>query len=126
MRKQDISFLLLFLMLITPIASAFEHCAGMDTSGHSSVSQKNSVLSSAGDTVQLEHKTMLNELQNNQTNIDCHNSNSCTFHVCGVYSITSSSPIINAVSPSCYSSFEYASFDSTVSSSDLRPPIFTL
>ena len=126
MRKQDISILLLFLMLITPIASAFEHCAGMEMSEHSSVSQKDSVLSSAGDTVQLEHKKMLNKSQNNLTDMDCQNSSSCTFHVCGTHSITSTAHIINIASSSVYSVFEYTSHYSTVLFPNLRPPIFIL
>ena len=126
MRKQDISILLLFLMLITPIASAFEHCAGMDMSKHSSVSQKNSVLSSDGGTVQLEHKKMLNKSQNNQTDMDCHNSNACTFHICGTHSITSTAPIINVASSFYYLGFEYTSHTTTFLSSVLRPPISIL
>ena len=113
-------------MLITPIASAFEHCVGMDMSEHSSISQKDSVLSSAGDTVQLEHKKMLNKSQNNQTDMDCHNSNACTFHVCGTHSITSTAPIINIASSFYYLRFEYTSHTSTVLSSVLRPPIYIL
>ena len=126
MRKQDISILLLFLMLVTPIASAFKHCVGMDMSMHSSVSQNYTVLLSADNGAQPEHKKMLHMSQNNQTDMDCHNNNACTFHVCGTHSITSTAPIINIASSSYYSIFEYASHYSTVSFLNLRPPIFIL
>ena len=114
------------MMLITPIASAFDHCAGMDMSGHLSESQNFSVILSIDGANPLDHKKMLKASQNNQTDMDCHSSSSCTVHVCGGYGITSSAPTVNTVTSSYYSIFEYTSPYNIVLSSDLRPPIFIL
>ncbi len=126
MKKQGIPILLILIMLITPIASAFDHCAGMDMSSHFSETQSFSVALSADDTIPLDHQKMPKGSQNSQTDIDCHTSGSCTIHICGGYGITSSAPTIDIVVSSYYSIFEYTSPYSTVLSSDLRPPIFIL
>jgi len=114
------------MMLITPIDSAFDHCAGMDMSGHLSDSHLSSVTLSTDDAMPLGHKKMLTGFQNNQADMDCHTSGSCTVHICGGYGITSSAPTINTVISSTYSIFEYTSPYSTFLSAELRPPIFIL
>ncbi|BCG63416.1 MAG: hypothetical protein methR_P1126 [Methyloprofundus sp.] len=121
MKKQSQSILLILMMLITPIASAFEHCAGMDMS-HDSVSQKMSMDAVSS----LEHQKMLNGSQHNQMNIDCHSSGSCALHVCGAYAVSTSVPTLNLVTMSNYSIFEDTSLYSAVLTSDLRPPITIL
>ena len=120
MKKQGFPILLILMMLITPIASAFDHCAGMD------MSESQSFFMSADDTISLDHQKMLKESQNKKTDMDCHNSGNCTVHICGGYGLTSSAPTINTVTSPNYSNFEYTPPYSTVLSSELRPPISIL
>ncbi len=127
MKKSDLSILLILMMLITPIASAFDHCAGMDMSGHLSDNHLSSVTLSTDDAMHLGHKKMLTGVvQNDQVDMDCHTSGSCTIHVCGGYGMTSSAPTLNTVSSPYYSFFEYTSPYNTVLPSELRPPIVIL
>ena len=126
MKKQGLPILLIFLMLITPIDSAFDHCAGMNMSAHLSEIQSISVTLSADDAIPLDHKKMIKGLLSNSANMDCQTSDNCTVHVCGGYGITSSIPTINTVPSSYYSVFEYSSPYTTDLSPDLRPPIFIL
>jgi len=126
MKKQGIPIILILMMLITPIASAFEHCAGMDMSGHLSESQSFSMAQSVDDINHSDHKKIFKESQNKKTDRDCHNSGSCAVHICGGYGLTSSVQTINTVTSHYYSIFEYASPYSLVLSSDLKPPISIL
>lgn len=129
MKKQGLPNLLILIMLITLIASAFDHCAGMDMSGHFSETHSFSVTPSADaaeNTIPLDHQKMSKGSQSSQTDMDCHTSGSCTIHICGGYGITSSAPTINIVSSSYYSGFVYTPPYSTVLSSELRPPISIL
>ncbi len=126
MKKQGFPVLLIMMMLITPIASAFDHCVGMDMSGHLSENQIFSVTQSVDDAIHLDHQKILKGSQNNQTDIDCHTTGSCTVHVCGAYGITSSMPTINTIDSSYYSVFEYTPPYSTVLVPDLKPPISIL
>ena len=98
------------MMLVTPIASAFDHCSGMDMMSHFSESQTE----------------ILNGDNSNPVNMDCQASNSCTFHTCGAYVITSSVSTIDTVISLNYSHFEYFSPYNTVLSPDLKPPIIVL
>ena len=125
MKKQGLPILLILMMLITPIASAFEHCAGMDMSESQSLFISPSA-DATDDTIPLDHQKMLKESQNKQTDMDCHSSGNCAVHICGGYGIPSSAPTINTVTSSYYSNFEYTSPYSTFLSSKLRPPISIL
>jgi len=125
MKKQGLPILLILMMLITPIASAFEHCAGMDMSESQSLFISPSA-DATDDTIPLDHHKMLKESQNKQTDMDCHSSGSCVVHICGGYGITSSAPTINTVTSFYFSSFVYTSLYSTVLPSELRPPISIL
>ena len=125
MKKQSLSFLLILMMLITPIASAFEHCAGMDMS-HDSASQNFSIAQSIDDANSLEHQKMLSASQHKQINTDCHSNGSCTLHICGAYALNTSASTLNLATASNYSIFEDTSLHSTVLTSDLRPPISIL
>jgi len=119
MNKQGLPILLILMMLITPIASAFDHCAGIDMSGQLSESQNISVTQSVDGAQSLGHNT-LKVLQNHQTDRDCHSS--CTVHICGGDGIMSSIPTINTVTAPSYSIYEYVSPYDTPLSSDLKPP----
>ena len=126
MKKQRLSILLIFMMLMMPIASAFEHCAGMDRLGHVSASQNFSAAHSIDAANSLEHQKMLNSSQHNQMDVGCHSSGSCTLHVCGAYAMSTSVAVFNIVTASNYSISEYTSLYSAVLTSVLRPPISIL
>ncbi|MCF6252313.1 MAG: hypothetical protein L3J75_13760 [Methylococcaceae bacterium] len=122
MKKQGIPILLIIMMLITPVAEAFDHCAGMGLSGYLSAT-----LSSESEyAAHSEHQKMYKESLNSQTDMDCNSDSDCTFHFCGGYGITSSISSVKTVPFSYYSVFEYVSPYSTALSPDLRPPIFVL
>jgi hypothetical protein len=125
MKKQSLSLFLILMLLMMPIASAFEHCAGMDMS-HESSSHKMSIAPSMDALSSLEHQNMLNESQAKQMDVDCHSSGSCTLHVCGAYAMSTSIPTLNLATVSCYSIFEDTSLYSAVLTSELRPPITIL
>ncbi len=119
MKRQSLPILLILMMLITPIASAFEHCTG--SSDHLSVSH---LLSDGADAdadeeiTSLSHKKILTV----SVDMDCQSSSNCTTHVCGACDIPSSMPTINTVISSYYATFEYVASYDTVLSPDLRPP----
>ena len=114
------------MMLVTPISLAFDHCSGMDMMAHLSVSQSLTVTVSINDETPINQKRMLNNHNTNPADIDCQASNSCTFHTCGGYGITSSASTIDTVISLYYSHFEYLLPYDTDLSPDLKPPIMVL
>lgn len=110
------------MMLIMPVTSAFEHCAGMDMS-QLSTNQSFSITQSIDAANSLEQQKMLNE---SPMNTDCHSSGSCTLHACGAYAISASTPTLHIVTTSDYSIVQHTSHYSAVLTSDLRPPISIL
>ena len=114
------------MMLITPIASAFDHCSGMDMSGHLSESQSLTVTVPIEDGALLKPKGMLNGDNAKPAELDCQTSNNCTFHACGGYAITSSVSTFDTVISLYHSHFEYFPPYDTDLSPDLRPPIIVL
>ena len=126
MANPNISIVLIIMMLISPIASAFDHCSGMDMSGYFSENQSLTVFMKASDTELLSHNKTLKELSCIQADMSCHISSSCTFHACSGYVITPSVPTVSTVISLYYSGFEYLPPYSTVLFPDLRPPILIL
>jgi hypothetical protein len=124
MKKQITPILLILMMLVTPIASAFDHCSGMDMSSHLLENQSFS-MSSMGKGSLID-KEIVKVNPSNKADMDCHSNNSCTFHACGGYGIISSSLTINTKPSWYYSDFEYISPRSNISPSLLRPPIANL
>jgi len=124
MKKQITPILLILMMLVTPIASAFDHCSGMDMSNHLLENQNFSMSTMEKDSLMGEK--IVKENPNNKVDMDCHSNNSCTFHACGGYGIISSSSTINENTSWYYSDFEYISPYSNISPSLLRPPIANL
>ena len=112
------------MMLVTPIVSAFGHCSGMDMAGHLLENQSFSM--STMDESSLTDKEIAKEYQSNKVDMDCHSSNSCTFHACSGHGIISSSSTINTNPSLLYSDFESLSPHSNVFPSLLRPPITSL
>jgi len=117
MTQRSQSILLILMMLITPITSAFDHCIGMDMSIHLSGIQNTAGQFSTHDTSVVDHETMLK----NSLDSD-HNDANCTVHICGAYDIPSSPAIIKIVSLSYYINIEYSSPYGIVLSPDLKPP----
>ena len=124
MKKQTIPILLILMMLVTPIVSAFDHCSGMDMSNHLLENQSFSM--STMHKSSLTGKEIVKGNPSNKFDSDCHSNNSCTFHACGGYGIISSRSTINTNSSLYYLDFEYISPYSNISSSLLRPPIASL
>jgi len=123
MFRQRISILLILMMAITPIASAFSQCAGMMLSGHHIMSN----LVSSGNDINSNYLQIDQKNPQHQTDdMHCHVSGSCSFHACGGDGIVASVSSIDTMVSTSYSGFEYSSFDNTVLSPDLRPPIFIL
>ena len=117
MTKQDLSILLVLMMLITPIASAFDHCSGMNMSGSESQSLTVSMFAD-----EANSSVRSKMLMGHQTKMDCDSRCSCMLHVCGSYGITSLASTINFMASSGYSIVEYPSQYSIVLAPDLRPP----
>jgi hypothetical protein len=125
--KQGLSFFLILIILIAPIASALEICSSMDMSVHLSDSQNLTTIISPAENIRfLDHKKMLKDQHDNQIELDCHASNNCTLHACGGYGITSTPLTVHTVISSYYSNYEYSSPYNTTLSTDLRPPILYL
>jgi len=116
MKPQGFSILLILMMLITPIASAFEHCANMDMSDRLSASP--SVALSSPDNSVLNHQQMFK----GQKEIDCQNSSGCTTHACSSFGILSTALNFNIALSFYYSNTEYPSLYSTEILPALRPP----
>ena len=112
------------MMLVTPIASAFDHCSGMDMSNH--LLENKSFSMSTMEKSSLAGKKIVKENPSNNADMDCYSNNSCTFHACGGYGIISSSSTINTNTSWYYSDLEYISSHSNILSSFLRPPIVSL
>ena len=110
-------------MIIAPIASAFEHCAGMvmpeDTSGKPGL-----VMVMSADEFSPMHHDNLSDSQ--QVDMDCHASSSCTLHVCGGCGIISSEAVFHLPSSATYSYHDFLPHYQTTLDLDLRPPISIL
>jgi hypothetical protein len=125
MTKQHLSILLILMMVITPVASAFNHCL--------SVSMHEDIIDSHQMTVPVlvdkvttsKHKDMIKK-QDKAGGL-CHTSNNCAFHVCGGFGINSSISSFNAIVAN-YSFFtpHYSPLYSTALSTEIKPPILTL
>jgi len=120
MKNRRFAILLIIMMLITPVASAFSHCAGMSMHGHAS---ENLNLSVAASFSQLQH---FQDHEQNRSDKLCHASGSCTFHVCGGCGITSSTINSNFYYPAIFSGFEVSSPSSQYFPPAIRPPILII
>ncbi len=123
MTKQVLTFLLIFTMVIAPIASAFEHCAGMDMSEQTPDNQSMTIALSVDDTESSSHESMLN---GQLADMDCHASSHCTFHVCGDAGVISSATSIYLQGTAYYSNIASIPPYGIALPLDLRPPISIL
>lgn len=123
MTNQRLSVLLIVLMVITPVASAFSHCTAMVEAGHFSESQ-GPVVPTDG-TVASHHQDGDHASHNNQSD-SCHAGSGCTLHVCGGYAMTSSASTFAVTAANRFATVLHASPVSTTLSPDIKPPIALL
>ena len=125
MLRKRFSILIILMMVITPVASAFSHCSGMDMLGDLSESQRMTVTVVVDNATPLNHKDLVEG--QNQADMQCHTSNNCAFHVCGGFGMTSSTSSFNAIAASySYLTSLYSPLYSTALSAEIKPPILTL
>ena len=126
MKRQRFSVFLILMMVITPIASAFEHCSGMSMRGHLSESQSLIVAGIIDNTSTSKHQEAGQGLYQNQAEMHCDSSGNCTFHVCGGCGIAASTLFSDFFASYSYSSSESILPYSTTFSPEIRPPILIL
>lgn len=132
MASQRCSFLLILIMVITPVTSAFGYYSGMvsqlsaEPSFEPSFEQAIAVADMANDTGNAATQNSDQCHQHNKVKTACHANSSCSFHVCGDGGITAAFLFVQA-----YSSYRYGLLEKSTSSSfsfspDIRPPISSL
>jgi hypothetical protein len=123
MTKKHFSLLLIILMLISPIASAFDHCSGMAMRGHFSASQS-LLVAGVDDNASTSKKLDAGQRHDqNQAEKHCHSSANCTFHVCSGCGIAASALFSGFIPSYSYSSFSTLLRYSTFFAPEIRPPI---
>ena len=128
MTSQRFLFLLILIMVITPVTSAFGYYSGMASqlSAEPSFEQGIAVADMANDKVDAATQNSDQCHQHNKVKTPCHASSSCSFHVCGDGGITAAFLFVQA-----YGSYRYRLLEKSTSSSfsfspDIRPPISSL
>ena len=128
MIKKRFLILLMLMMVITPVTSAFGYYSGMASqlSAEPSFEQGIAVTDMANDTGDAATQNSDQCHQHNKVKTACHASSSCSFHVCGDGGITAAFLFLLA-----YSSYRYRHLEKSTSSSlsfspDIRPPISSL
>jgi hypothetical protein len=128
MIKKRFSILLILMMVITPVTSAFGYYSGMASqlSAEPSFEQGIAVADMANDTGDAATQNSDQCHQHNKVKTACHANSSCSFHVCGDGGITAAFLFLLA-----YSSYRYRHLEKSTSSSlsfspDIRPPISSL
>jgi hypothetical protein len=128
MIKKRFSILLILLMVITPVTSAFGYYSGMASqlSAEPSFEQAIAVTDMANDTGDAATQNSDPCHQHNKVKTVCHASSSCSFHVCGDGGITAAFLFVQV-----YGSYRYGLLEKSTSSSfsfspDIRPPISSL
>lgn len=116
MIKQLSSIFLILTLLITPVASAFSHCSGMDMS----VKQHLSVMLDSAPSQPVVLHT------NQDSELDCQTTNNCSFHQCSSIGIAPNDLIIHSLASFTAIIFTSALPSNTPPSSLLRPPITKL
>ncbi len=125
MTNQRFSILLIVMMVITPVASAFSHCTAMVEPGHFTESQSATVTVLADDAVASQHQDADQHYHQMQSD-SCHAGSGCTLHVCGGYGMTQSASTFAVTAANCFTIIEHASPESTILSPDIKPPIAIL
>jgi len=125
MTSQRFSFLLILIMVITPVTSAFGYYSGM-AKNQLSIEQGIAVADMANDTGDAATQNSDQCHQHNKVKTACRASSSCSFHVCGDGGITAAFLFLQV-----YGSYRYGHTKKSTSSSlsfspDIRPPISSL
>ncbi len=128
MIKRRISISLILLMLITPIVSAFEHCAGMTMSDHlpENLNLVTHFVSIAPIHNSKHQKS--SEVTHQKNSVQhCQSSVNCNFHFCSSgFGIPASLSNTRLISSYIFSPFESLSLYKTPLSPEIRPPISIL
>ena len=124
MIKKRFSILLILMMVITPVPSAFGYYSGM--ANQLSVEQGITVADITNNTGYAATQNSDQCHQHNKSKTVCHARSSCSFHVCGDGGITAAFLFLLD-----YSSYRYRHTKKFASSSlsfapDIRPPISSL
>jgi len=124
MTSQRFLFLLILIMVITPVTFAFGYYSSM--ASQLSVEQGIAVADMANDAGDAAIQNSDQCHQHNNVKTACHASSSCSFYVCGDVGITAAFLFLLA-----YSSYRYGHLEESTSSSlsfspDIRPPISRL
>jgi hypothetical protein len=113
-------------MVITPIASAFDHCSGMDMHGRLSESQIQ-LVADIDDIAGTVKNTEPGQGQDqNQVEMHCHGSVNCTFHVCGSCGIAASTSFSDFIAFYNYPITSPLLPYNTFFAPAIRPPILIL
>ena len=116
MTNQRLSVLLIVLMVMTPVASAFSHCAAMLEAGHFPQSQISTVAAVAS------HHQNTDQHNQQMKSDSCHTGTGCTLHVCGGHAMTSSASTFDAAAANRYATVLHTSLESTILSPEIPPP----
>jgi hypothetical protein len=126
MISQRFSFLLILIMVITPVTSALGYYSSMASQLSAEPSFEQAVADMANDS---EDAATLNSdqcHQHNKVKTACHVTSSCSFHVCGDGGIIAAFLFLQAYSSYRYGHLEKSIFSSLSFSPDIRPPISSL
>lgn len=114
------AFFLIALLVISPIVSAIDHCAGMHGVN---VEQSHVMLNASSiivDDLSLDHDNP------SPKGMNCHGFGDCTLHLCGGHAVLLSTPVFNAAVSSDFQLSISNPFYSSPSYSAIRPPISIL
>jgi hypothetical protein len=128
MLRQRFLLLVLLMMVITPVSSAFGYYSSMvsSLSAEPSFEQDIVVTDSVDGTSNAAQHNSDHCLHQDKFKIACHASGSCTFHICGDGGITAIFLFTQAYSSYCYEHLEKSTSRSLSFSPEIRPPINSL
>jgi hypothetical protein len=128
MIKKRFSILLILMMVITPVTSAFGYYSGMASQlfVEPSFAQSIAVADITHNTGDAATQNSDQCHQHNKVKTICHTNSSCSFHVCGDGGITAAFLFLQAYSSYRYGHTKKSTFGSLSFSPDIRPPISNL
>jgi hypothetical protein len=124
MISQRFSFLLILIMVITPVTSALGYYSSM--ASQLSVEQGIAVADITNITGDAVTQSFDQCHQHNKVKTVCHVSSSCSFHVCGDGAITAAFLFIQVYGPYRYGLLEKPASSSFSFPPNIRPPISSL
>ncbi len=120
MIKNRIVFFLISLMVISPIASAIDHCADMH--GDNTIEQ--STVQSISSATMKQDASAGHLLAD--TDMSCHDSGDCALHLCGGCAVIQSETTLNTVVLTHFQMSKTHSLYHSPSYSAFKPPISVL